>query len=259
MFEFSAFMRPKISFTGATVAAFGFLLFNSLDARLLLVFFSSFFAAAFAYSFNSITDVVEDSVNRGVSKYATSRCGLLVSVCFALVGGVIASFLGLQPLLFYFLVIGVSFAYSFFQVKRFFPWKSIYVGFGYSTIFLFGASLVPLTSEVLLYYFLVSMVIFSMGTIADLRDYRGDKESKVPTLPVRLGIEKSKKIVYASLIFLSSLIILFHLFKMLVVIPFAIAATLLLKNDIHPRIAHDYMRAGVLMLPFVTLLSRVFG
>lgn len=258
MGELLAFMRPRISLTAAVVAVFGFMLFNGIDARALLVFAAAFFGTAFAYSYNSVTDVVEDAANKKKNSFAYSRSGKAFSFFLAVVGGVFAARLGAQPSLFYLLTITVSFVYSFFRVKRFYPWKSVYVGFGYTTVFLFGASAAPLAVGMFVYYFAISCVIFAMGTIADLRDYAGDFAARVPTLPVRLGEEKAKLVVYWSLAIAAFLIACLWLSELFAVIPFAMAAVLLLRKGAHPQIAHNYMRAGVLLMPILTVISSVW-
>jgi 4-hydroxybenzoate polyprenyltransferase len=247
----SEFIRLKICIFVCAIGMSGFLLFNPLNMSLVFVSLTSFFGAAGAYSYNSIRDKKEDLINRrSINHFALSKKGLLiVFVCFAL-GFFSSLLLPMYSILFYLFGLVVSIVYSFFRIKKYFLIKNLYTGFFATLMFLIGAT--NMTSEVIQYYILISFFIFILSIISDLRDYRGDKVSSIKTLPVSLGYNPTRILVFLLLSIFSSIILNSHF---MILLPFSLLIIFFVYKN-RPSIAHSL---GGFSLVFLTLFLLTGG
>lgn len=192
--ELLNFLRTGISLSIVFLAASGYLIFNSPGQDIIFVILGSFFLSCGAYGYNAITDKEEDTVNRRVNSLAFSKLGAdVVFFCF-IFGLLMSSFLGAVSFWISISIILSAVVYSRFRLKKYTYIKNIYTALSVSQSFLLGA--MTLSFDILLYYLSISLFLFIGSVISDLRDYYGDKELGIITLPVRFGIEKTKKMIY---------------------------------------------------------------
>lgn len=233
--NFLQFIRFKICVFVTCIGIIGYLLFNSLSWNLIFVILACFFAVAGSYAYNNMTDKEEDLINRkGLNCFVLDNRSFLIVIVFLSLGLFFSTFLSIYSMFFFLVGIFVSLTYSFFKLKKHFLVKNFYTGFGASLVFLVGATY--LTFEIVEYYILISFFIFIGSTISDLRDYEGDRLTNIRTLPVYLGYDTGKKIVFVLLSVFSFLILFFSGFTLL--LPFALVMIyFLLKNK--PTLAHS--------------------
>lgn len=235
MRDLAGFIRLKICAFISTIGINGYLLFNPLDERIIFVALASFLIAAGSYSLNNVRDIAEDKINRkGVNPYASGKGGLVIIFACFLLGFMFSLFLSFSSMLFSLIGIVTSIVYSYFKLKRYFLVKNLYTGFVISIVFLVGANRIGI--DILYYYFLISFFTMILSMISDLRDYRGDKINKFKTLPVTLGYERAKKIVFF-LINAFSVSILFF-WSMIILLPFTLAMSYFLHKN-NPISAHS--------------------
>ena len=189
------FIRLKICFFICSIALCGYLLFNPLGINLFFTFLASFFGTAGAYSLNNIKDKEEDLINRkSINPIVLSRFGFVITLACFFIGIFFSLFLPLLSIIFSILGIVSSLSYSCLKIKKYSLIKNIYTALGVGTAFLVGASYMNM--EVMWSYLLFFFFIIIMSLISDLRDYAGDKKSNIRTLPVSIGYERVRKIIF---------------------------------------------------------------
>jgi 4-hydroxybenzoate polyprenyltransferase len=108
-----------------------------------------------------------------------------------------ALFLPLFPLILFLLSVPLIFAYSALRVKKMFLFKNAYTGFTMGLVSLIGASASGAISADAFYIFFTAFFIGSIGNlIGDIRGHKGDLATGIKTLPVRIGVDASKKLVH---------------------------------------------------------------
>ena len=220
-------------------------MFNAISHELIFIIITSFFLSAGAYAYNNITDKKEDIINK--RSYLFIDNGLyIVSICF-LLAFIFSLFLPIVSILFSVSIIITSIIYSFFNIKKYFLVKNFYSGMGTPQLFLLGAA--SLTFTVILYYLLISLFFFVGSLIADLRDYKGDKITGIKTLPVYIGCERTKNIVYLSLSLFLVLVLQSNLF------PISIFITLMIISIFKRRIETAHFLGGISLIFLVGWLS----
>jgi len=232
------FIRLRICFTVLLISMSGYLLFASPDSGVLLAALSMFFVFSGGYAYNNIKDKAEDLLNRGRINPIVNADKKYIIVLFCFITGFICSlfFSGYSVATFLFILL-LNFSYSFFSIKKYFLIKNLYTGFVISLAFLFGAAAAStLTAEVVIYYLLMSFFIFIGSLISDLRDYAGDKKTGTRTLPVILGFDKTKKLVYLLFSLFSFMVILLPKFTIL--LPFVLIMVWLLRKNV--SFAHSF-------------------
>lgn len=223
------FMRIRICLTASLLAMIGYLLFNPWGIHLIFISLASFFVCAGVYSYNRITDKKEDIINiKKLNPFVYNKGILVVTYCF-LIGFIFSLFLPMVSIFFYITSAVTGLVYSHFRVKRHFLVKNLYTGFGATQVFLLGAA--SFINEVILYYFLFSILFFTFSLISDLRDYKGDKAAGVITMPVRFGYNLCKKFIYFLLITFSVLILTLNLSVLLILLPFVLLTLFFLNRN----------------------------
>lgn len=183
------------------------------------IFIIPFFVSFFVYTFNRFTDIKEDNINiperANFIKYWKNEFFVLslISLLLALILSYINSFLTFIIILIpaFFVII---YSYKFTRLKRKFLVKNIIVSLGWSFIPIFvGAYLRYFSIELLIIAAYIFSRIFIGVIMFDIRDITGDKINKIDTIPIKLGIKNSKKIInifniFSFLIFIVSIITL---------------------------------------------------
>jgi len=95
-------------------------------------------------------------------------------------------------------------------------------------------------------------MFFTGSILADLRDYKGDKIAGHKTIPIALGCDRSKKIVYYLLFLSSVLILLFKFYNFLIFLPFFILSYLLMTRN---RFSDAHIWSGSSLIFAVVLLG----
>lgn len=212
------FIRIKICVFITSIAITGFLLFNPFSINLLFVILACFFIIAGGYAYNNITDKKEDIINRkNINPFSYNNYGKIIVILCFLLGIFLSLFLPIYSIFFVLSVIILGIFYSLFRIKKIFPFKNIYTSLVIMQFFLIGAS--NITIEIIEYSLFISVFIFILSLISDLRDYNGDKKENIKTLPVYFGYEKTKVFVFI-LLGIFCLIISFS--KVFILLPFAL-------------------------------------
>lgn len=160
----------------------------------IIVVYESFFLALFPYNFvytlNSITDIVEDSINKPwrplPSGSITKKEALLwlIGITVISVGGIAYFFKGIELFLAY-LIIFLGFSYSLppLVLKKRPLWAPFITGWGVvHPLFITGG--------MILFSFSLSLMLHAVGTttLKDLSDIEGDKKAGRRVLSDRIGM-----------------------------------------------------------------------
>ena len=251
---FFEFIRFKIALFGVSLSALGFFLFNP-SSNLFLILISSFSIVSATYSFNQLTDKFEDKINKGkVNEFVENGKGEVVIFLTYFIGLVSSFMLGTFYYYFFMFLIALSLFYSLFRIKKVIIVKNVYTAFMFNLLFLFGAG--PSVSiQAYFYYLIISLVFFATSIIADLRDVKGDEEMNVITIPVKIGVEKTKKLIHlifiltSYAIYLEKIIFLYPLFM-----SFFYSSYNLNKNRI--KQAHSALLLSFIILPLILLVLK---
>ncbi len=203
------FLRIRIAFYISMITLFGYLLYNSIGQSWVIITIASFFAGIAGYSHNNFFDYEEDKVNK--RKTLKSKYLILVPYCFFFAGLLMIVNHHTHSIVFYSAPVILSWAYSSLRLKKILFLKNLYTSLGIVLIFLFGATFELLNKEVLVGACFVFFTILAAAICSDIRDLKGDKKAGVKTLPVVLGVEKTKVIIISllSLALLTSLILFY--------------------------------------------------
>ena len=204
-----------------------------LDHRLLLLSAASAFLIAGGYIINSFYDLEKDLVNnprkiifeKYISKWFSLNCYFL----FSFIGLLLSYFVGLKILLFNGIFLFLLWFYSH-KLK-----KITIVGNISATVL----SILPffsiciyyneINSTILLYVSFIFLVEMTRELMKDLEAIKGDVIFGYQTIPVALGIKKTKKFAYLliTLTFIPAALILLHNQSIFINIYFAISLALL--------------------------------
>jgi 4-hydroxybenzoate polyprenyltransferase len=236
--EFLDFIKVKICLFCVSIAISGFLLFNKISINLIFVILSAFFISAFLCALNNMTDKEEDAINKKRINTLTTRKGVFIIIFCFIVGLIFTLALSLLSIIIYLLSSFIGFVYSIFKLKRYIILKNLCSGFSWSLSFLLGAS--PNFNHIsFVYYVIISLFISISSIVSDLRDFKGDRIYKIKTIPVSIGYNKSKKIIYLFYTMFSFFILLGRFNEFLIFIPFCISIIILVnKNKI--KLAHNF-------------------
>lgn len=243
--ELFDFMRTGVSLSLGMLAVSGYLLFNPLKPDILIIFLASFFLSCGVYGYNTITDKEEDHINKRVVSMAFSKQGYLAAFSFFALGILFSSRIGLIPVLVSITITITGTLYSLFRIKKYFLIKNIYTAAAVTQFFILGTMEISLGQTS--YYVALFLFFFIGSIISDLRDYNGDKNSGVNTIPVLLGFEKTKKIIYLLIVFS---LFLFLKISLLALAPLIVSMPLILilvsKNN--SSLAHKCGGVTILFL-----------
>ena len=229
-------MRFKICFSGATLAAFSFLLFNDPSSEIIAVIIAAYALMTAIYTYNMITDKREDLINKGkVNKWVVDYSGSVLSMSFLLLGTLLSISVDRLPI--YTFAALAGFAYSYFRVKEIFPWKNIYTGLLVGLTFLYGAEAGLPT------------------VVSDLRDYEGDKQARIKTVPVHIG-KSNSRMLFANILGATSGLMLMT-FGIMWIYPalFAIPSIVLAQKERY-HLSHSYIVMSFITIPLALFFAQ---
>jgi len=224
------FIRFEKTVVTSLIGIFGYVLFNPLGAGILFAALSSFCAIAVSRAYNNLKDKEEDIVNRKkINRLTEKRTGLLVILFIFIVG--LFSSLYLPPIstFFYLLTIIVVIIYSALRLKSYFLVKNIVSGIFLTAVFLMGTGF--LSAEVGVYYLMIFLFIYTGSLISDLMDYGGDRAAGLRTIPVVLGIGRTKRLVYALFLLFTLITFQLRLFNLFILALASIMAILFIMAN----------------------------
>jgi 4-hydroxybenzoate polyprenyltransferase len=254
MLEFLDFIRIKICLFCISIAVLGFLLFNEMSINLIFVICSAFFLCASLFAYNNIADKEEDVINKErVNPLTLTKKGFSIIIFCFIVGLIFALALSLFSAIIYLLSSFIGFTYSIFKLKRYLVLKNLYSGFSWSLSFLLGVSL-NFNYISFVYYVIVSLFISISSIVSDLRDFKGDKICNIKTIPISIGFNKSKKLIYLLYVLFSLFIFLGRFNEFLIFILFCISIIILVnKNKI--KLAHNFSGFVFILYDLQLLIS----
>jgi 4-hydroxybenzoate polyprenyltransferase len=190
-----------LALNGAMVVVFGFFLYSFPIVPGLLL--AAFLVTFSVYGLNKITDKAEDSINRPETLPRASGCFLVISMTSMLIGFLISVLEGSLAffVLFAPVIIGVIYSIkiskSIPRLKEIVGVKSFAVALSWALtgcLLPYSISEAKIESNIILFVYIFIRVF--VGTIlCDVLDKKGDLASGIETIPVRLGKEKTKKLL----------------------------------------------------------------
>ncbi len=255
--ELIDFIRLRVCLFITGIGITGYIIFNPVGVKIFWAAASTFFISATAYSYNLMTDKKEDLLNhKKINAFVLNRKGYALISVFMIIGLISTLQLSYMSLFFYLLLLVVGLVYSYFRIKNIFPFKNLYTGFVLSIVFFIGSTANSyLSISMVNYYLLISLHIFTISLISDLRDYAGDRETNLRTLPVVLGYSLVKKLIYLLLSLFAFLTLLTESIFLYPLMPFITPIAIYLRKD-RPGTAHLWEMISFMLLPFgIIILS----
>jgi 4-hydroxybenzoate polyprenyltransferase len=211
---FLVFSNIYLSF-GASVVAWLTLFVANLPFDIELLFIP-FAGGMFIYNLNRQTDTKEDRINVPERmKFGNKYGNYLLGGSFVMyLAALYIAFLHSLPALFIALLPGIiaSF-YSIKRLKKVYFFKNVLVGLSWGvTPLLVGFYNGVFSAEFLILSVFFAVTFFVNTVIFDIKDMIGDSNAKVNTIPIKMGIQKTRNVCYASnilaLIFLAASMVL---------------------------------------------------
>jgi 4-hydroxybenzoate polyprenyltransferase len=162
--------------------------------------FIIFSSTMFIYTANRFTDREEDEINlplrrafiEGFGTYLLGMSAILY--CVALV---LAWDHNLPTLLVTLLPIGIGILYSHFRLKRVYFLKNVLVGGGWSSSVLIVATYAGMYDSFIFLFAAFISLAFTINTIIfDIKDIRGDFLAGIESIPVRIGVQKTRRLCF---------------------------------------------------------------
>jgi 4-hydroxybenzoate polyprenyltransferase len=204
-----------IALNGMMVILFCFILYE-VEINT-LIFIISFLVTFSAYNLNKATDKVEDSFNRPESVERSGRLYIYSSIITMALGIAIAALISFFTLIIIIVSITASLAYSVklgnskIRLKSIVCVKSLVVAFSWA----FTGALLPIKSidfvgleKIVLVFFYIFNIIFVNTILCDIIDMFGDIKSGLKTIPIAIGLKKTKIL----LIIINSLLVIWLLY-----------------------------------------------
>ena len=190
-----------LSLNGVMVVVFGFFLESAIIVPSLL--FAAFLVTFGVYGLNKFTDRAEDSINRPETLPRASSYYLVFSIVSMIIGFLIGL---LESILAFFVLcapvmIGVIYSVriskSIPRLKEIVGVKSLVVAVSWAlTGSLLPDSFSTAKLQVIVIVFVYIFIrVFVGTTLCDVLDKKGDLASGVETIPIRLGRNKTKKLL----------------------------------------------------------------
>jgi len=232
MKEFLEFIRFEISVFSSLAGVLGFLIFNQLDIQIVLVALCAFCVISSGRAYNNLRDKREDVINRQtLNLYTSNISGRIVILLLFFSGLLLTLLLPLISTIFYLTVMVVIIIYSDFRIKRYFMAKNFISGIYLSLTFLMGVGFI--NADVLTYCLTAFLFIYTSSLVSDIRDHDGDKEAGLRTVPVILGLNNTKKIIYVLYLIFSILVFYMSLTEYIIFSLFVpiIIVSMIMKNE----------------------------
>jgi len=253
--EFMGFIRLRVCLYVTSISIFGFLLFNPLGLKLFLVIFATFAATASMYSLNQLSDGEEDMINKKVlNRFVVNGKGFYIVISLLFFGLLFSVLLSMTSFLFLILSVTLGIIYSTLRIKRISSIKNIYAMISISLMFLVGAtansnSINSITTiDLIKVYLVLSIYILIISIMADLRDYNGDKLADIKTIPVMLGYNAGKRVIYLLFILFSILVVIENLISFYILLMFVPFILIYLIKD-NVLNAYNLLSISFLSLP----------
>lgn len=190
-----------LALNGALVFVFASLLYGTEISIPLLI--GAFLITLSVYSLNMATDAKEDIINRSQTSPKTAKHYLALSsvsmagsIIIGILNGVYALLILLSPLIIGY-IYSVKIAKSIPRLKEIVGVKSLVVALSWGITGAFlpaTANLIPLYNEVLVFFYVFAQILVNT-IIFDTLDVNGDRASGIKTVPLALGLKKTKKIL----------------------------------------------------------------
>ncbi len=255
--EFLEFIRINICFSIAALAATGYLLVNRLDYKLIYVTLSAFFGCAAAYTYNNITDIQEDIINRKKTNYFAGKpAGKIIAALCALAGFYFALNLSGVSTSIFLAYTTLGIAYSFLRIKKYVLIKNIWTAFSLSLSVLFGAFAISAGTWMAGAYITVFLLMLAGSIIADIRDTEGDFKEGIATIPTRFGVANTKNAVYSLFAATAATILLAETKQLRILLPFLPAIAFLVAKG---RLAEAHATGKVSLIALLTWLLASGG
>ena len=190
-----------LALNGVTVVVFGFFLEGVTFVPSLLL--AAFLVTFAVYGLNKFTDRNEDLINRPETSPKTSRYFLVFSIISMLAGfliglleGILAFFVLCAPVMIG-VIYSVKISKSIPRLKEIVGVKSLVVAVSWALT----GSLLPDSNStgklqvIVIVFVYVFIRVFIGATLCDVLDKKGDLASGVETIPIRLGRNKTKKLL----------------------------------------------------------------
>lgn len=236
--ELLSFIRIETCIFAAGIGLTGY--FSSLagkahGAGILFLLFSIFLGTGASYGYNHIKDRKEDLINKKRLNIFVKKKGVGMAIVASLYLSGFALSILVSPLssVIYVVLAALSIIYSGARVKEKFLAKNILTGLVISFSFAFGAAASnPFSWNVASCLLTIFMLCFAANILGDIRGRRGDKAIGMTTLPILLGVKRTKIIIYSLLSLVMLSIILEGNTAFYPVMPFVAASMILLSKNL---------------------------
>ncbi|NHI92290.1 MAG: hypothetical protein EAX96_07280 [Candidatus Lokiarchaeota archaeon] len=218
-----------------------FISYNFNLINLILAMISIFFAWQFNLIINDIFDVEIDKVantDRIFTQRLVSRKKYLIvgisCILISVLTGLFLNFLTLNFLsvifICFFILMGYLYSGPPFRLRKY-SFQTFFIGLGSFSAYMTG--FFACSTYILYREFIIGILILialSLGTVVkDYKDIEGDKKDKVATIFTKFGLETGTKIcsIFLFLTFLIPLLLIYHLFDFIIIIPIAITTVVM--------------------------------
>jgi 4-hydroxybenzoate polyprenyltransferase len=190
-----------LALNGALVFVFASLLYE-IEISLPLLF-ASFLITLSVYSLNMATDSKEDAINRSQTSPKKARHYLVLSLTSMVASIIIGILNGAYALLVLISPLIIGFIYSIKIVKPIPRLKEVVgvkslvvaLSWGITAAFLpASTNAIPLYKELLVFFYVFSQILVNT-IIFDSLDVNGDRASGIRTIPVSLGLKKTRTLL----------------------------------------------------------------
>ncbi len=193
-----------LAISGSNKVIFSDLLYNRFSLNTAVITFLTIFST---YGLNKLTDLKEDAINTPERAKTIKKMGLIFKLSVA-ASFILSLFLGLlvnvliPPVLLFPLVLGILYSVKLSsnlpRLKDITGVKNITIALSWSVGTTFLPAIYFLEKKIIIiilifYLFFLKSIINSI--LFDIRDINGDRMNNVRTIPVLLGIKKTKKLL----------------------------------------------------------------
>jgi 4-hydroxybenzoate polyprenyltransferase len=260
--EFASFIRLENCLFIAGIAVSGYLIFNGPGHILIPLVLASFLGTGASYAYNHLKDTGEDAANgKRLSRFVVEeRKGRAIVVSLFIAGLAFSFSFSLISWTGYALLILTSFLYSgSIRLKEKFIVKNLVTGTGIALSFVMGAAMNGLLDwPVISHAALVFLLGLAANILGDIRGHGGDSSIGMTTLPILLGKERAKIIIYTIILLLLACIFLNRQTVFYPLAPFLLASAVLLSKN-RLRWTRISLLSSCAALPFFLLAFSMMG
>ncbi len=223
---------------------------SNLDFALLL--FSTLFVAAGGYIINDLFDVKSDEINKPgkniIEKLISAKTAKILFFSFSVIGIIIGFYLAwkidhlIMGSVHVFSAVSL-WMYSSYYKKRFLSGNILIAGLSSLSLLIVGLFEPEFYRNfiyLLLYAGFAFFVTLIREIIKDMEDLDGDSQTECKTIPVKLGLQKTKIILYTLIVLTTVLLI-----------------AILFQYFYDNKVINFWMMAIMFVVPFAALISLV--